>query len=560
MKKQILTLIIILLVSKTYAQSFLNLDFEYETYKAQPRKWAIEGEGRFSAELDNKEKHSGQKSLHIHLKNAETYTFLSLPKEKIAGKKLQMSGYIRCSNPDSLQIMLAFKDPTGKPQVSPLVSKNSDSWNLISSEAIYPSDYPSDRLLLALIVIGSGEVWFDDVSIQIDGQAIGNGKPDFAEPTQRAIATLNTHLISFNDVENNQAIDDLKPLKNVVADARIVALGENSHGSATLFKLKLKLVKYLVQEKGFTVFALESPLVEADKVNAYVTNNTGTQADVLKNLIYPSWQNEEMLRIIEWIKRYNTKAKQKVSFRGVDIQDGLPALKALQAFAEQYDTNLAPELKELALNYEAAAKKHDWKSVINEASTLFAYLQSKSITDYTGISPDYLQAIKRYAHALVQNLRLKSGVSDRDYYMAESMKWLAEQDKDARIMVSADNTHVTKESGKMGSYLAKIFEKDYLVIGATYNTGTYSAYGDKAFYEVYPSFTGTYEYLFSKARYKNFLLDIRNAEVKKILPYLAGFRSIGSRPQETTQFADITLAEHFDVIAYVEKSVHTKRM
>lgn len=61
MKKQFLTLITSLLVSNTYAQSFLNLNFEHETYKAQPRKWAIEGEGNFSAEVVNTFKHAGQK-------------------------------------------------------------------------------------------------------------------------------------------------------------------------------------------------------------------------------------------------------------------------------------------------------------------------------------------------------------------------------------------------------------------------------------------------------------------------------------------------------------------
>lgn len=558
MKKQILTLITILLLGNTYGQSFLNLGFEYETYKSQPRKWAIEGEGNFSAEVVNSFKHTGQKSLHVHLKDAESYTFLSLPKEEIAGKKIQVSGHIKVSNLDSLQIMLAFKDPLGKPQVSSPKSISLDNWNLISNEATFPADYSSDRLLLALIVVGSGDIWFDDVSIKIDGKEFGNGKPDFAEPTQLAIATLNAHAIPIKNIEDSQAIDDLKPLKNIISNARIAALGENSHGSASLFKLKLKLVKYLVEKEGFTVFALESPVVEADRINEYVLN-TGVQDEVLKNLVYPSWQNEDMLHIIEWIKTYNAKVKHKVSFRGIDIQDGLPALNAWEQFAAQYDTPLILQLKELAINYDIALKKNEWKAVLNEASTLSDYLQQKSATDYVGIESNYLQAIKRYATVLVQNIQLKSGVSDRDYYMAENIKWLMQQDKDAKIIVSADNTHVTKASGKMGNYLSKTFGNDYLVIGTTYNSGTYSAYGEKEFYEAHPAFVGTYEYLFSKTKYKDFIVDLRNIEVRKILPEISGFRSIGSRPQETTQFADIALRQHFDVIVYLQKSVHTKK-
>ncbi|RFS17718.1 erythromycin esterase family protein [Emticicia sp. C21] len=559
MKKQILIIITSLLVSNTYAQSFLNLDFEHETYKAQPRKWSIEGEGNFSAEVVNTDKHSGQKSLHIHLKDAETYTFLSLPKEKIEGKKIQISGYIKLSNLDSLQVMLAFKDPAGKPQVSQTKSMTLDNWNLISNEATYPTDYSSDRLLIALIVVGSGDVWFDDVSLKIDGKEFGNGKPDFAEPSQIALAIINTHCFPIKNIENDQIIDDLKPLRNVISNARIFALGENSHGSASLFKLKLKFVKYLVEKEGFTVFALESPVVEADKINDYVLKNTGTKTDVMKNLVYPSWQNADMLHIIEWLKAYNIKARRKVSFRGIDIQDGLPSLNALQQFAAQYDTLLVPKLKELALHYDTALKKNDWQSVLNEAFTLSAYLQQKSAADYTGINFSYLQSIKKYATVLVQNIHLKSGVRDRDYYMAENIKWLVEQDKDVKIIVSADNTHVTKASGKMGNYLSKALGNDYLVVGTTFNSGTYSAYGDKEFYEVHPSFVGTYEYIFSKAKYKDFIVDLRNKDIRNILPTISGFRSIGSRPQETTQFAEITLTEHFDLIAYLEKSAHTKK-
>ena len=82
MKKSILLAIssLLLFSYKGIAQSFLNLDFEYGVYKAQPRKWAIEGEGEmYYARLDSTTAKSGNKSLYITLKNGEVYTFLSIP-------------------------------------------------------------------------------------------------------------------------------------------------------------------------------------------------------------------------------------------------------------------------------------------------------------------------------------------------------------------------------------------------------------------------------------------------------------------------------------------------
>src|SRR6267154_2516180 len=70
-----------------HAQNFLNLDFEYGVYKAQPRKWTIEGEGEsYFAGLDSSHRKSGNKSLYVTLKNAEVFIFLTIPGQLIAGK------------------------------------------------------------------------------------------------------------------------------------------------------------------------------------------------------------------------------------------------------------------------------------------------------------------------------------------------------------------------------------------------------------------------------------------------------------------------------------------
>ena len=122
------------------AQVFLNLDFEYGVYKAQPRKWAIEGEGEmYDAWLDSTTAKTGNKSLYITLKNGEVYTFLSIPGKLIAGKSIQIEGYIKFKNADSLLSMFAFRDPNGgKPNVSQPIKGNNNEWIFISHKAIVP--------------------------------------------------------------------------------------------------------------------------------------------------------------------------------------------------------------------------------------------------------------------------------------------------------------------------------------------------------------------------------------------------------------------------------------
>ena len=112
----------------------------------------------------------------------------------------------------------------------------------------------------------------------------------------------------------------------------------------------------------------------------------------------------------------------------------------------------------------------------------------------------------------------------------------------------------------MGEVLSKWYGEKYVAFGFTYNKGTYWAYGPKPYYQVHPSYVGTYEYFFAKSKYKNFILDLRNINDITLLNQSGGFRSIGSRPQETTQFAQINIKRHFDIIVYLENSLHTSQL
>ena len=565
MKKSILLAIssLLLFSYKGIAQSFLNLDFEYGVYKAQPRKWAIEGEGEmYYVRLDSTTAKSGNKSLYITLKNGEVYTFLSIPGNLIAGKSIQIEGYIKFKNADSLVSMLAFRDPNGgRPNVSQPIKGNNNEWILASHEASFPGNYSSDRLLIALVASGTGDFWIDNVKIKINGQEYGNGTPDFREPTNTEIMDLNKMAVPIKSLASDADLKDLVPLNKIIGNTNLVALGENSHGSSTIYKLKLRMVKYMVEKKGFSIFALESPAVEADRINDYVLHGKGTLNDVIKNLTYPSWQTQEMIDIIQWIRFYNQTAKKKVEFKGFDMQNGMSAFEAVEDFAKVNDTALLVNLVELKKWYDDATNgKQQWNQVYQKSETIYQYLASKNNSAYTGIEVHSLARIKHYMNIFVQSLssQYKSEkTKSRDEYMAQNIDWLVKNYEGRKIILSADNTHVTKASGKMGSFLSNWYGEKYIAVGFTYNNGSYSAYGPEKYYEVHPSYAGTYEYFFSKSNFKNFLLDIRAINDIPILNTTAGFRSIGSRPQETTQFTEINLKKHFDVIAYIENSIHT---
>jgi len=558
LKIYLISCLICLGIPSAVAQSFLNLDFEYFVYPGQPRKWIVEGEGQYFAHVDSSNAaHHGSKSLCVELKDAEAYVFLPLPQYAVQGTTIVIGGFVWSDKFDSLQLMFGFKDPQGaRPILVPLQNPGNNKWNFIKNEINIPSVYNSDRLLIALVAIGRGKIFFDDVSINIDGNEVGNKLPDFKEPTDQEITHLNNCAIPVL-LSHTPETESLKKLDRAIAEPNIIALGENSHGSAPVYRLKLQLIKYLVEQKNYTLFALESPSVETDAVNEYVTGNHGTSEDILNSLVYPSWKTREMAAIVEWIKNHNQKAKTKVQFRGFDMQDGNEALNKLAAFAQTCDKNLSRKVDTIVVSLKT---NRDLNNAYLQIQRVEEYLKSKSSDDYPKIISQDLLDVKRYAAVLRQSIGLKTRVKSRDEYMAENIHWLLlNNSPNQRMIVSADNSHITKTTGKMGSFLKYDFGNDYLAIGFTFNKGTYAAYGSKKFYEVHPSYIGTHEYLLSKCKFQNFILDLRQPEINAEFQASRGFRSIGSMPQETTQFSEMVLANNFDLIAYIENSTHTER-
>jgi len=561
----ILTFLIVttLLTHAAYGQYFWNIDFEYVGYNDQPRKWAIEGEGEaYEARIVANHSKSGTKCLETSLKNAELYLILSIPGSLVAGKQLEVDAYLKTLGNDSISAGFWFLTPGSQPIVMEQRTYNNKGWEQISFAQSFPASYDSPKLLIVLKVNGTGKFWTDDFTIKIDGKEYGSALPDFREPTKDEITKLNNHAIQIKSFNLTASSKDLLPLKSMVGDAKMIALGENSHGSAPIYKFKLRLIEYLVKEKGFTVFALESPTVEADKINDYVMGVQGTTDDVLRNLAYKSWQTEEMMDIINWIKSYNETAKRKVEFRGFDMQNGNLALQFVYDFSLKHDEKILEEIENVKALYKNSKKtEKDWLNLSEYMSSITDYINSRKATDYSNIDDIEFSKLSHYSDILSQSISLMNpfeNIKSRDEFMADNINWIDQNCGNCKVIISADNDHIRKNDGKTGYFLNQKYGKKFLAIGMTFNRGTYSAYDPKESYIVHPSYVGTFEYLFSKAKFNNYYIDLRTIDDIPLLEGSSGFRVIGSRPQETTQFIEMDLKSNFDIMVYFEFSAHTR--
>ena len=55
----------------------------------------------------------------------------------------------------------------------------------------------------------------------------------------------------------------MQPLKAIIGPARVVALGEATHGTREFFQLKHRMLEFLVTEMGFNIFPLKPPCPNA---------------------------------------------------------------------------------------------------------------------------------------------------------------------------------------------------------------------------------------------------------------------------------------------------------
>lgn len=158
-------------------------------------------------------------------------------------------------------------------------------------------------------------------------------------------AWMKRHAQPFATCEPSDRLDDLKVLRDLVGNARIVALGEGTHGTREFFQLKHRITQYLASEMGFTVFAIEANLPEAWKLNDYVLGGPGDARALIAGMYFWTWDTEEVLAMVEWMRRFNTSGRGRIEFTGFDMQTPTVAADIVRSWLGEHDPAWADSVK-----------------------------------------------------------------------------------------------------------------------------------------------------------------------------------------------------------------------
>src|ERR671927_351649 len=139
-------------------------------------------------------------------------------------------------------------------------------------------------------------------------------------PDKPVVDWIAANAIRLQTPEAGHGFADMQLLKKIIGNARIVSLGEATHGTREFFQLKHRMLEFLATEKGFTIFSIEANMPEAYRLNDYVLNGKGDPAALIKGMYFWTWSTEEVLDMVQWMREFNQSGKGRVEFTGFDMQ------------------------------------------------------------------------------------------------------------------------------------------------------------------------------------------------------------------------------------------------
>jgi erythromycin esterase-like protein len=122
-------------------------------------------------------------------------------------------------------------------------------------------------------------------------------------------------------ISESLPVSDLNVFDDIATTSKIVALGESVHTSGGYYQAKFRLIKYLVETKGYRLIGMETPWIQALKASEYVSSCTGSPQEASKSL-FKIFQDVAVAKMLEWACNFNSAHPQdKVGFIGFDIQE-----------------------------------------------------------------------------------------------------------------------------------------------------------------------------------------------------------------------------------------------
>lgn len=292
-----------------------------------------------------------------------------------------------------------------------------------------------------------------------------------------AFPDLLTTIVPLRGSDPTLPSDDLEMLRGVVLDARIVGLGESTHGQSEVYLLRHRISRYLVEHMGFTVIAIEANATECEAADRFVGTGEGSAAEAAMGMSYWLYRTEEMRDFLLWAREWNKNcpAERRVSIAGIDAQRPATAANRIAERLTGDDIRSG----QVRTQIKALANLSLWERQPSEPSTT-------DLRATLGLARELVTGSESDVRFLEQFLLKRDAPTAesrwdiRDHTMADNVLRIASNSK---VIVWAHNGHVTKDAGwlfettltPMGFHLAHSLAERYVSIGCAFGSGALRA-------------------------------------------------------------------------------------
>ena len=285
------------------------------------------------------------------------------------------------------------------------------------------------------------------------------------------------HVRSVDPADDDFA--DLAPLAQAIGEARVVQLGEQSHGDGTCFLAKCRLVRFLHRELGFDVLAWESGFFPCARMNAAL-HGEAPVAEVAPVGLFPVWsRSRECLPVLEYA-RSTHGSERPLEMAGFDVQlsgtGGLELGDAVLAFFDEsavYSPDPA-RLAEFAVLWEALVARTPLADGVREAGEA-AIVELAAAIPTEGTTRE-AAFVRRSLEDLALHQRLKvlfaaretmqEGSNLRDVQMGRNVAWLADEYYAGRkIIVWAASRHIAHDLDSIETQMQGFDYGEYRTMG-----------------------------------------------------------------------------------------------
>lgn len=383
---------------------------------------------------------------------------------------------------------------------------------------------------------------------------------------------------------------DLRPLMQRIGDARLVLIGEASHGTSEFYRIRAAITKALIIEKHFDFVAIEADWPDAYRIHDYVTHKQRDEPhdwEAFSRFPTWMWRNHEVLEFVHWLRDFNLKRRpphRRVGFYGLDLYSLFTSIDCVLKYLDRVDPaaaavarvrygRLTPWESDPAA-YGAAALAGRYRSCEKEVVQMLQDMSRRQVDAAMKDGEDLFDAqlnARLVADAECYYRIMYYGSDEswnhRDTHMFETLQLLLDRNgKQAKAVVWEHNSHLGNAAAthfgrqgqlNVGQLCRQAFGEQVYAIGQGTDHGTVAAAstwdGEMEIKQVRPALPDSYERLMHMTEMDAFFLPLTKSPNQQLISALAQRRlerAIGViyRPEteRLSHYFDASLPNQFD--------------